>query len=303
MTETVEKAIHYGIVLNLANFSKKKLAAIDQLQELIMSADYSLFQYKMTRQFNVDSALIDSLKVKLEKAYKPHLNKCKILPVWDDKYPKLLSSVNTPPMFLFCRGDIKLFADKTVAVVENRAATPENLRRTNKLARLLTRQGYTVVSGLAKGIDASAHTGAIEEGGKTISVIGTPLDKSYPKENQHLQEQIAKEHLLVSQFHFGHPVNRACFPARNHTMSGISHATIVVEAGETSGTLIQARQCIAQGRHLFLLKSLLDRADLAWPKKYIKKGAFVVSSIDDVTNALSQAPEHRRPFQENTLFE
>ena len=158
---------------------------------------------------------------------------------------------------------------------------------------LLSAKDYVVVSGLATGIDTAAHTGAIKAGGKTIAVIGTPLDQCYPKENIALQKIIAKGHLLVSQFPFGYRITRFNFPVRNYTMSGISHATVVIEAGETSGALIQARQCMVQGRHLFILKNLLERTDLKWPKRYVDNGAFVIESIEDVPNALKELPNYK----------
>lgn len=173
------------------------------------------------------------------------------------------------------------------------------IRRAQKLAMLLTANDFVVASGLAKGIDTAAHNGAIKAGGKTIAVIGTPLDKSYPKENSRLQTYISQSHLLISQYPFAHPVTRINFPSRNYTMSGICYATVVIEASETSGTLIQAKQCMAQKRHLFLLKNLLNRDDLKWPKKYVEKGAFIISEIEDIPNALRELPNYKSSKNDN----
>lgn len=302
MKNVQQKAINHAIILRMANYSKKRLGQIENLDSLIGTSDNNWLQFNLGKLFDVDPCVIADVRKKITDCFEAVGKHYHILHLSDPSYPDLLKRTAEPPLFLYCRGNLSFFKEKTVAVIGSRGASPEGLRRAKKLARLLTRVGYTVVSGLAKGIDAKGHTGAIEEGGKTIAVIGTPLEKSYPKENRDLQEQIATDHLLVSQFHPGHPVNRACFPTRNYTMSGVSLASVIVEAGETSGTLIQARMCMNQGRHLFLLKSLLDRDDLTWPKKYVNKGAFVISSIEDVPSALARVPEYKGSREEQTLF-
>ena len=303
MREIEQKAINHAIILKMVNYSKKRLKGIEDLDQLVMTTNTDWFEFALAKLLNADTTILVKLRKEMTDKFRAVGKPFHTLHMSDPHYPDLLKSTSDPPLFLYCRGDLRLFKTKTVAVIGSRAASMEGLRRARKLGRLLTKEGYSVVSGLAKGIDANGHIGAIEEGGHTISVIGTPLEKSYPKENLQLQEQIATDHLLVSQFHPGHPVNRACFPARNYTMSGICLASVIVEAGETSGTLIQARMCMNQGRHLFLLKSLLDRKDLTWPENYVNKGAFVISSIEDVPAALTRAPEYKSARKEKTLFD
>ena len=153
-----------------------------------------------------------------------------------------------------------------------------------------------MVSGLAAGVDTMAHETAIARGGRTIAVIGTPLSESYPKANAELQHRIAKGFLVVSQV----PVkryeqqdyrrNRWFFPERNVTMSALTEATIIVEAGETSGTLIQARAALNQGRRLLILDSCFRRG-LDWPTKLTKKGAIRVKDYVDIQRELSPAPD------------
>lgn len=303
MREVEKYAINHAVILKLINYSKTKLQKLTNLQSLVMSTDINWLNFNLSQLFKVDSSVVVEIREKLTENFKAVGKPYHILHLSDPFYPDLLKKTSEPPLFLFCRGDLSLFKRQTIAVIGSRGASTDGLRRARKLSHLLTRKGYTIVSGLAKGIDTMGHTGAIEEGGRTISVIGTPLEKSYPAENHQLQEQIATQHLLVSQFHPGHPVSRACFPTRNYTLSGISLASVIVEAGETSGTLIQARMCINQGRHLFLLKSLLENKDLTWPEKYIRKGAFVLDSIEDVPAALARIPEYKGARKENTLFE
>jgi DNA processing protein len=291
--KNLNRAINFATIQKLAHYSKVRLREVSDIFKMIDLEDSEEFNRYLSLQFKSDIKDIIKTRRSIFNNFKKFSDFFKVLYIKDQAYPALLRRTDQAPFFLFCRGDIELFNRKGIAVVGSRKASEFGIRRARKLAMLLIAKGYVVVSGLARGIDATAHKGAIEAGGKTIAVVGTPLDKSYPKENAELQEYIARKHLLVSQFHFGHPVTRASFPTRNYTMSGISHATVIVEASETSGALIQARQCMAQGHHLFLLRNLLDRKDLAWPKKYVEKGAFIIADIEDVPNALKKMPEYQ----------
>ena len=205
-----------------------------------------------------------------------------------------------PLEMLYYQGEWDLaYSPKRVAIVGTRNPSEEGVRRTRKLVSLLVKDGFTIVSGLAKGIDTVAHEAAIDAGGETIAVIGTPLDHVYPKENAELQQRIARDFLLVTQV----PVllyarrswhwNRLFFPERNVTMSAMTQATIIVEAGETSGTLIQARAALAQKRKVFILDSNFDKPGLTWPHRFEKKGAIRVREFDDIRAALgSEAASH-----------
>jgi DNA processing protein len=172
------------------------------------------------------------------------------------------------------------------------------LQRTAKsellISKALVEKGFAVVSGLAAGIDAAAHTAAIEAGGQTIAVIGTPLGVHYPKENEPLQRRIADKYLLISQvpvlrYASQHvPQNKLFFPERNITMSALTEATIIVEA---SGTLTQARAALQQGRKLFILDSCFERTDITWPASYAKKGAIRVRELSDIWSALGDGDQ------------
>jgi len=207
-------------------------------------------------------------------------------------YPQKLRDAAHPVELLYYQGWWDLAESRSVAVVGTRKPTPEGVSRTRKLIKALVKDDITVVSGLATGIDTVAHETAISEGGRTIAVIGTPLSHNYPKENAELQRKIASEFLLISQV----PVkryegqdyrrNRLFFPERNITMSALTEATIIVEAGETSGTLIQARAALHQGRKLFILDSCF-RSGLTWPQKFAEKGAVRVTDYDDIRQHLA----------------
>jgi DNA processing protein len=209
------------------------------------------------------------------------------------EYPERLRDATYPVELLYFQGWWDLAESRSVAVVGIRNPTREGISRARRLVRELVKDNLTVVSGLAAGIDRVVHETAIEEGGRTIAVLGTPLSHSYPKENAGLQRQIAKEFLVISQVPLkryesqDYRLNRFFFPERNATMSALTEATIIVEAGETSGALIQARAALRQRRKLFILDSCFRDSRLTWPAKFAEKGAIRVKDYDDILQHLS----------------
>ncbi len=209
------------------------------------------------------------------------------------EYPQKLREARHPIELLYFRGWWNLVEAPGVAIVGTREPSSDGLSRTARLAKLLVKDGFTVVSGLAKGVDAMAHRTALEEGGRTIAIIGTPLNRTYPREHEDLQREIGDKFLVVSQvpvlkyLQAKNPkVNSYFFPERNVTMSALTDATIIVEASETSGTLYQARAAIDQGRKLFILESCFGRG-LKWPDKFVAQGAIRVRDYDDITKHLA----------------
>jgi len=195
------------------------------------------------------------------------------------------------PAELFASGDIGLLRQgPRVAVVGSRNASPEACARARFFCRALVQRGITVVSGLAEGIDAEAHSTAIAEGGNTIGVLGTSLDEFYPKKNRELQERMMREQLVVSQFAAGYPSARKNFPMRNRTMALLCDATVIIEAGEKSGTLHQGWEALRLGRLLFLMESVATNASLTWPAEMIGYGAQVLSR-DNLDHVLAEIPE------------
>ena len=211
------------------------------------------------------------------------------------EYPGKLRDATYPVECLYYRGQWDLVELCAVAVVGTRAPSQEGSARARRLVRKLVKDNFTVISGLAAGIDRVAHETAIEESGRTIAVIGTPLSHVYPKQNAKLQSYIAENFLVISQV----PVmryesqdyrrNRAFFPERNITMSALTEATVIVEASNTSGTLIQARAALKQGRKLFILDSCFHDSRLTWPEKLARQGAIRVREYDDIRQHLSTA--------------
>lgn len=213
------------------------------------------------------------------------------------EYPEKLRSAEYPVELLYFQGVWDLVDSRSVAVVGTRDPSDEGKARAKKLVRQLVKDDFTVVSGLAKGIDRVVHDTAIHEGGRTIAVIGTPLNLRYPKENAELQDRIAKEHLLLSQVPVvryqqtpNPTVNRFFFVERNITMSALTLGTIIVEAGETSGTLVQAKHALKQGKKLFILESNFKNPALTWPAKFEELGAIRVRDYDDIREHLANAP-------------
>jgi DNA processing protein len=191
------------------------------------------------------------------------------------------------PRALFARGDVRLVQGTArVAIVGSREASADGLKRAARLARILAERQIVVVSGLAEGIDTAAHTAAIQHKGRTVAVIGTPLDQYYPRQNSALQERIASEHLLISQFPVGAPVERKNFVLRNRTMALAAHASVIVEARDGGGSLSQAWEALRLGRPLFLMKSLLERKDITWPDELMQHGANVLEEADQLLEAL-----------------
>ncbi|MCA8978311.1 MAG: DNA-protecting protein DprA [Planctomycetes bacterium] len=206
------------------------------------------------------------------------------------------------PRELFVAGDHDLLrAGPTVSIVGARKASRDGLARADKLARLLVARGVIVVSGLAEGIDAAAHRAAITNGGRTIAVLGTPLDQCYPAKNRALQTEIMRDHLAISQFPSGTKVGRHTFPIRNKTMALITDATVIIEAAEGSGTLHQGWEAIRLARPLFLARSLFDDEGLEFPRKFADYGAEVLTE-DTFEDLVRLLPSGRREVPKEIPF-
>jgi DNA processing protein len=207
-------------------------------------------------------------------------------------YPAKLRDARYPVELLYYQGAWELSEMRGLAIVGSRVPGADGIRRAERLARECVGNGFAVVSGLATGIDTAAHTAAMSAGGFTIAVIGTPIGEVYPKENRELQSLIAREHLLISQVPVlryavqPFPQKRLYFPERNATMSALTEGTVIVEAGETSGTLIQAKAALYQGRKLFILDNCFHNAAITWPARFEAKGAIRVREPDDIWKAL-----------------
>lgn len=199
------------------------------------------------------------------------------------------------PQNLFVEGDSELlYEGLKISVVGSRKPSQQGVENARCLVKALVNHGAIVVSGLAEGIDTIAHQTAIDSGGKTIAVLGTPLDITYPVKNKELLNSIKRNHLAVSQFTKGYPTKKENFPMRNRTMALISDATLIVEASENSGTRHQGWEALRLGRFVFIMKSIIENKELTWPKEMVKYGAqeltceLLPSFLDEIPNVTAR---------------
>ncbi len=199
----------------------------------------------------------------------------------DPRYPQNLLNIYDYPPYLYVKGTLSP-AEVCIAVVGSRLASTYGRYVTEKLSRELALAGLTVVSGLARGIDAAAHRGALAGKGRTIAVLGCGLDIVYPPENRELAEAVASSGSLVTEFPFQTPPNAPNFPSRNRIISGISLGVVVVEAGEKSGSLITARIAAEQGRSVFAVPGAIEAAGSRGTNRLIKQGAKLIENVQDI---------------------
>jgi DNA processing protein len=204
----------------------------------------------------------------------------------DSRYPVLLSQIPDPPPLLFVWGDAETLGLPQFAIVGSRNATPGGRETARQFARHLSQGGFCITSGLALGIDAAAHRGALDTDNSTIAVFGTGLDEVYPKNHETLARDIAIKGALVSEFPPGTPVRRAQFPQRNRIISGMSVGTLVVEAGLRSGALITARLAGEQGREVFAVPGSIHNPLSKGCHQLIRSGAKLVERSDDIIEEL-----------------
>jgi DNA processing protein len=209
-----------------------------------------------------------------------------LVSVLDSRYPGNLLAVHDRPALLFVAGALAPDDVRSLAVIGSRRASSRGLALARDIAAHLVERGYSVISGLAAGIDTAAHTAALERGGRTVAVIGTGVLRTYPPANAALQARIADRCAVVSQFWPDAPPTRRSFPMRNAVMSGMSLGTVIVEASHTSGARVQARLALAQGRPVFLLEPLLEQD---WARELAtRSGTHVVRAPDEITATIER---------------
>lgn len=212
-----------------------------------------------------------------------------VVSVLDAEYPSRLLGIRETPPFLFYEGTLAEL-DEGMSVVGSRSASEWGLRFADDAARLLVSEGLAVIGGLAAGIDTAAHRAALGAGGRTVAFLGTGITRSYPASNAELQQEVGAHGLLLSQFYPDAPPTKQSFPMRNATMSGYGLATIIVEAGEYSGTRIQARVAGQHGRPVILTSRVVDAT--TWGKSLVGgPNVYVVDSLDELAHAVKDVLE------------
>ncbi|MBR4125323.1 MAG: DNA-processing protein DprA [Victivallales bacterium] len=217
-----------------------------------------------------------------------------LLLTWDDSaYPLILKEIHDPPICLYVRGDLEALQDssRTIAMVGSRFTTAYGENIAQQLATSAARNGWTIVSGLARGIDTVCHRSVVEAGGRTIAVLGSGLDRLYPAENVGLCRAIIEHHgAVISEFPLGTSPDRQNFPQRNRIISGLSRGTLVIEAGLKSGSLITAGFANEQGRTVFAVPGRVDNPHMQGCHSLLKDGARLVETFQDVLDEFSMLP-------------
>jgi len=209
------------------------------------------------------------------------------LTIWDEDYPALLKEIYDPPVVLYAKGNRELFNTRMLGIVGARLMSSYGNHSLNKLIPPLLKEKFTIVSGLAKGVDISAHQIAMERGGNTIAVLGSGFFQIYPKEHLSYAEKIASHHLLLSEYPPYTPPTRWNFPLRNRIISGLSEGVIIIEAKEKSGSLITADQAMEQGREVFAVPGSILSETSKGTNALIQQGAKLVTSHHDILEELS----------------
>lgn len=224
------------------------------------------------------------MKSNPEKIY-PGINSTKIN---DENFPKLLREIQNPPEKIYILGDLPNEKYPKIAVVGTRKATSSGLAIAKEISKELSKLGFVIVSGLAMGIDTAAHNGAISVKGRTIAVLANGLDSIYPRQNENLAKIILEQGgAIISEYDPGTPALEYRFLERNRIVSGLSIATIVIEAPERSGSLVTARLAAEQGREIFILPGPINHPNYKGSHKLIRDGARLITSIEDILEDLN----------------
>ena len=213
--------------------------------------------------------------------------KIKEIKIEDEKYPNQLKEIKNPPNKIFLVGNEKILQSDGIAVIGSRCNTEYGEKYATKFSKELAKQGLTIISGMAVGIDGFAHKGALSVGGKTIAVLGSGFNNIYPEENKELFKQIIEnDGAIITEYEPDVKPNSENFPKRNRIVSGLSKGVLVIEAVYRSGTSITAKLAQSQGRKVFCIPSNLERKNGVGTNQLIKEGASLVTNIDDILNAI-----------------
>ena len=222
-----------------------------------------------------------------------------VVTIQDPRYPELLKQIADPPSLLFVQGDVALLSQWQIALVGSRNPSASGADTAYEFAHYLAQGGITISSGLAIGIDAAAHKGALAAGGKTVAVVGTGLDRVYPAKHRALAHDIADTGAIVSEFALGTPPKAENFPRRNRIISGLSLGTLVIEAAIRSGSLITARMAMEQGREVFAIPGSIHNPLARGCHKLIREGAKLVETANDILEELGALAGVQQPIDEN----
>lgn len=274
--------IRLGLVAELSAAPFRKLLAEFGSPEAICSAGHSALRRVVTAEVAAalergpDPARMEATLRWLDDPVN------RIVTLADESYPRLLLETSDPPPLLYLKGNPELLDRKALAVVGSRNATQQGVANAEAFAHELSDGGFTIVSGLALGIDAAAHRGGLAGAASSIAVVGTGLDIVYPARNRDLAHRLAAEGVLVSEFALGMPALASNFPRRNRLLSGLARGCLIVEAALRSGSLITARYALEQGREVFAVPGSIHSPLSKGCHLLIKQGAKLVESAGDI---------------------
>lgn len=291
LSDEVKSLIHLSIIPGVGNQTIRcLLAAFATAQRALAATSEELTQVdRLTR--NARQRLISgrsqvSLNRELELIQS---HQCHIVTFKDGAFPPLLKQISDPPLLLYIKRQLPPQDTLSIAIVGSRSPTHYGRTTCHQLSQHLAARGVTIVSGFARGIDTSAHRGALEAGGRTIAVMGNGLSHMYPEENRDLADEIIESGgALISEFPMTVPPMAANFPIRNRVISGLTYGTLVVEASERSGSLITARLAAEQGREVFAVPGQIFSKLSQGTHKLINQGATLIHSVDDFFDELPQ---------------
>jgi len=232
----------------------------------------------VARSIEAGSAMDDAL----EQQRLMRATGTEIVTYFDDRYPAILKQIYDPPLLMFARGKLELLDEPAVAIVGTRRPSPYGSAVADRFARELSEAGLTIVSGMARGIDTTAHKAALAVEGKTIAVLGCGADVIYPAENKQLAAQIARDGLILSEYPLRTPGYPQNFPVRNRIVSGLSNGVLIVEGAQYSGSAITARLALDQGREVFAVPGNITSKQSWGPNLLIRQGARLVQEPSDV---------------------
>jgi len=212
----------------------------------------------------------------------------------EDEYPEMLKELRGAPLLMYVNGDVDALHLPSLAIIGSRNPTRGGVRNAIEFSRHLAGSGYTIVSGLAQGIDTAAHRGALDAGGQTVAFLGHGIDRVYPAQNHELAHQIADNGALVTEYPLGAPPDKWHFPERNRLISGLSLGTLVIEAARRSGSLITARLAAEQGREVFALPGSIHNPLSRGCHELIRQGAKLVETAADISAELAPLTAHLR---------
>ena len=261
----LQKGIGYVKMLKIAS----QLDTADVNLKALMKMDLpSNLKRASLAAYNDDQAEIYVKRIKKQ---------CQVISFFDDVYPEQLRQIYRPPLVLFAQGDVNLLQQKIVTIVGSRMATSYSRSVLTKLVPHLVKKGWVIASGLAKGVDVMAHKAALTSEGKTIAVVGNGLNHFYPLSNYHVQEQIIRRGLILSEYLPDTPPRPCRFPHRNRILAGIAQKVVVTEAQEKSGSLITANLALQENRDIYAVPGPIDNELSAGPNKLIAAGAIPIT--------------------------